>query len=259
MIHRLKFGIAVICTLLMTFAAGAHEAVDMPSLTKGDYGMSFVSWYGDGSFSVIYGVTLYIDPVNIPEDQPKADAILITHPHPENFSLPAIKKLLGGYTHIYGPAEVIARIKDSDLKLGEDQLHIVKPFEDIVTGSYSFSTIPAYNMTKDLHAPDKGWVGYIISVMTPRGEAKLYFTGDTSIIPEMETLTGKIDVAFISINPEHGMDTIADAVKAATILDPEIAVPMRYSGEPGSDSEADKFVGMLSEIEGIDGVMMNRK
>ena len=259
MIHRLKFGLAVIFTLLMTWVAEAHEAADMPSLTKGDYGMSFVSWYGEGSFSVIYGVTLYIDPVNVPDNQPKADAILITHPHPENFSIKDIKNLLGGYTRIYGPEDVIARIKESDLKLVDDQLHVVKPFDEVVTGSYTFSTVPAYNNSKDLHPQGEDWVGYIISIMTPRGEAKLYFSGDTNAIPEMETLSGKIDVAFISIDPTHGMDTVVEAVKAATMLDPEIAVPMRYSGEPGSDSEADEFVGMLSEVDGIDGVMMNKK
>lgn len=259
MIHRLKFGIGVMFTLLLTWAAAAHEAADMPSLTKGDYGMSFVSWYGNDAFSVIYGVTLYIDPVNIPADQPKADAILFTHPHPENFNLGDIRNLLGGYTNIYGPQEVITQIKESDLKLLDDQLHVVKPYDEIVTGSYSFTTVPAYNTTKDLHPQVNNWVGYIISIITPRGEAKLYFSGDTNLIPEMESLAGKIDVAFISIDPEHGMDNLVEAVKAVTMLDPEIAVPMHYSGEPGSEAEADKFVGMLSEIDGIDGIMMNKK
>ena len=259
MSNRLKYLFGLFLGILFVFSANAHEAADMPSLSKGDYGMSFVTWYGNNSYSIAYGVTLYVDPVNIPEGQAKADAILLTHTHPENFSITDIQKLLGGYTHIYGPADVIARIRDEKLKVGEDQLHIIKPFEEVVTGSYSFRTVPAYNTTKALHPQENDWLGYIISVLTPRGDAKLYFSGDTNKIVEMDDLNGKVDVAFISINKEHGMDSVLEAVSAVTVIDPEIAVPMGYSGDVGSDVEADQFVGMLSEVDGIDGEMLNKK
>ena len=256
---RLKYLFGLFLGVLLVFSANAHEAADMPSLSKGDYGMSFVTWYGDSSFSIAYGVTIYVDPVGIPEGQLKADVILLTHSHPESFSIADIQKLLGGYTHIYGPEDVITRIRDAKVKVGEDQLHVIQPYEEVVTGSYNFRTVPAYNTTKALHPQENGWLGYIISLFTPRGDAKLYFSGDTNKIVEMDDLNGQIDVAFISINKEHGMDSVSEAVSAVTVIDPEIAVPMGYSGEVGSDADADQFVGMLSEIDGIDGEMLNKK
>ncbi len=259
MISKLKIFFLLVLITLTSVAVTAHEAADMPSLTKGDYGMSFVTYYGDGSFLIAYGTTIYVDPVNIPNGEPKADAILITHPHPENFSISDINKLLGGYTNIYGPADVIAKVREAGVKVGEDQLHVLKPRDEVSTGTYHFRAFPAYNTTKELHPQANEWLGYIVSVFTPRGEANLYFSGDTNKIPEMEELNGKIDVVFLSINKEHGMDSVSEAVEVATMIDPEMAVPVRYRGEINTGSDPDQFVGMLSEIDGIDGIIMNKK
>ncbi len=259
MISKLKIIVILLIISFTSLALQAHEAADMPSLTKGDYGMSFVTYYGNNSFLIAYGTTIYVDPVNVPDGEPKADAILITHPHPENFSISDINKLLGGYTNIYGPADVIAKVREAGVKVGEGQLHILTPRDEVTTGSYQFRAFPAYNTTKDLHPQANQWLGYIVSVFTPRGESNLYFTGDTNKIPEMEELNGKIDVVFISLDKEHGVDSVSEAVEAATTIDPEMAVPTRYTGEVNTGSDPDQFVGMLSEIEGIDGIIMNQK
>ena len=255
MINRCRIGFILLAVLVLSSFVGAAEGENAPSLSKADYGMSFVTWYGGGSFSIAYGVTIYVDPVAMPDGLPKADAILITHPHAENLSLEAINQLLGGYTQIYGPEEAILKISEGGVKVSAEQLHVVKPFEDIVTGSYTFSTVPAYNTTTELHPQTSGWVGYILSIFTPRGEARLYFAGDTSKIVEMENLKGKVDVAYLSIDSEHGMATLAEAVDAAVTLGVEIAVPVRYK----SSAEADQFVGMLSGVDGIDGIIMDEK
>ena len=73
-------------------------------------------------------------------------------------------------------------------------------------------------------------VGYLIE----SGQARLYFAGDTDLIPEMETMIeGELDVAFLPISgwgPRLGPGHMnpARAAEAVVRLGPRYAVPIHW-------------------------------
>jgi L-ascorbate metabolism protein UlaG (beta-lactamase superfamily) len=100
--------------------------------------------------------------------------------------------------------------------------------------------IPAYNTGKSFH-PKGGGLGFIIESEGKR----IYHAGDTDIIPEMGGIEG-ITVALLPVGGTYTMD-VKEAVKAARMINPRIAVPMHYGKLVGSEKDALKFKKLVEE------------
>src|SRR3954453_11455759 len=151
-----------------------------------------IEWLGHSGFRIrTPGGLVYIDPYRV-GDVPKADLILITHGHYDHFSPRDVEQLSHRDTWLVGPAAVAERVSG--------QVHRIAPGEmlddELVRGVH-VSAVAAYNTSKrnadgkPFHPRDAGWVGYQVNV---RGE-RLYHSGDTDVIPEMDSVTG-VDVAL---------------------------------------------------------------
>ena len=184
-----------------------------------------IHWLGHDSFRIDGEKTIYIDPWKLKPGR-KADLILVTHDHYDHFSPSDIAMIQGDKTEIVCPAS-------SKQKL-TGKIHMVVPGDKLNLRGIAIEAVPAYNIGKQFHPKGNLWVGYIITVEGTR----IYHAGDTDLIPEMSDI--KCDIALLPVSGTYVM-TAEEAVKAADIIKPNIAVPMHYGTIVGSDADAEYF------------------
>src|ERR671914_147153 len=196
-----------------------------------------LEWLGHSGFRIRVGrATLYIDPYRVPEGAPAADLILITHGHYDHFSPQDVERLSKRETWLVGPATVAERVSG--------QVHRIEPGEtlddELVRGVH-VTAVAAYNTSKrdadgkPFHPRDAGWLGFELNV---RGE-RLYHSGDTDVIPEMDSVTG-VDVALLPVSGVYVM-TAQEAAEAARRIQPRVAVPMHWGENIGTEEDARAF------------------
>lgn len=172
--------------------------------------------------------TVYIDPFKI-KDKDQADFILISHDHYDHLSIDDIKKILADKTTI------IASVNCK--KLGEiktNKLIFLSPREKF-NESIKVEAVHAYNINKNFHPKNYNGVGFIIEI----DNVKIYHAGDTDLIPEMKNLKN-IDIALLPVSGTYVM-TAEEAVNAAEIIKPKIAIPMHWGDLIGSRDDAENF------------------
>jgi L-ascorbate metabolism protein UlaG (beta-lactamase superfamily) len=196
-----------------------------------------IDWLGHASFRITVGrATVYIDPYRVAEDVPPADLILITHGHYDHFSPQDIERLSGRETWLVGPAAVAERVSGQVHRIGPGET-----IDDELVRGLHISAVAAYNTSKrdadgnPFHPRDAGWVGYELNV---RGE-RLYHSGDTDVIPEMDSVTG-VDVALLPVSGVYVM-TAHEAAEAARRIQPRVAVPMHWGSHIGTEHDARTF------------------
>jgi L-ascorbate metabolism protein UlaG (beta-lactamase superfamily) len=196
-----------------------------------------LEWLGHSGFRIRVGrAVVYLDPYRVPDGAPPADLILVTHGHYDHFSPQDIERLSARGTWLIGPAAVAERVGG--------QVHSIAPgevLEDELVRGVHVRAIAAYNTSKrdadgnPFHPRDAGWVGYEVNV---RGE-RLYHSGDTDVIPEMDSVTG-VDVALLPVSGVYVM-TAQEAAEAARRIQPRVAVPMHWGEHLGSERDARTF------------------
>ena len=214
-----------------------------------------VKWLGHSGFMVKNHKTIYIDPYNIKPDSEKADVILITHGHYDHCSVSDIQNLTKEGTKIFLTADAQSKITRLTVPI---DIQIVEPNQEFNVGELKISTFPAYNIDKPFHRKDEGWVGYLIKI----NGLIVYFAGDTDLIPEMQKLTGhkQPDKTFVAILPIGGRFTmnVEEAVEAAKLIQPSLAIPMHYGTIIGTSEDAQEFVNFCKK-EGIDATILEKE
>jgi L-ascorbate metabolism protein UlaG (beta-lactamase superfamily) len=196
-----------------------------------------LEWLGHAAFRITVGrATVYIDPYRVSDDAPPADLILITHGHYDHFSPQDVERLSKRDTWLVGPAAVAERVSGQVHRIGPGET-----LEDELVRGIHISAVAAYNTSKrdadgnPFHPRDAGWVGYELNV---RGE-RLYHSGDTDVIPEMDSVTG-VDVALLPVSGVYVM-TAHEAAEAARRIQPGVAVPMHWGSHIGTEHDARTF------------------
>jgi L-ascorbate metabolism protein UlaG (beta-lactamase superfamily) len=196
-----------------------------------------IEWLGHSAFRIAVGRSVvYIDPYRVAEGAPHADLILITHGHYDHFSPQDVERLSKRDTWLVGPAAVAERVSG--------QVHRIGPGEEIqdeLVRGVHVTAVAAYNTSKrdgdgkPFHPRDAGWVGYDLNVLGER----LYHSGDTDVIPEMDSVTG-VDVALLPVSGVYVM-TAQEAAEAARRIQPRVAVPMHWGSHIGTEHDARTF------------------
>ena len=185
--------------------------------------------------------TVYFDPMGIGGEPKDADVIFVTHSHSDHFSIDDIKKLTKKGTVMILPGDCIKAAVDAGLT----NVVTVWPSKSYEVDGLKFNTVPAYNINKDFHRRERNWVGYVVHV----NHASYYFAGDTDKIPEMKDI--KADVVFLPVGGTYTM-TWPEAVEAANIIRPVIAVPIHFADIVGTADDARNFTsGINSSIRGV--------
>lgn len=182
-------------------------------------------------------LTIYFDPYDIKEKINNADYIFITHSHWDHFDLDSINNLVNEKTIIIGPSSVIEKL-NSNYKTLE-----VKPENIYNLNNISFMTVPAYNIDKEYHPKDAGYVGYIVTL----NNVTYYIAGDTDVLDELKVI--KADVIFLPVGGTYTM-TREEAVELANTIKPKYAIPIHYGLAVGDELDAKYFVNNIDkEIE----------
>ena len=196
-----------------------------------------IEWLGHSGFRLRVGrAVVYIDPYRVPVGSAPADLILVTHGHYDHFSPQDVEMLSTDRTWLVGPAAVAERVSG--------QVHSIAPgelIEDELVRGVHVAAVAAYNTSKRdaegrvFHPREAGWVGYELNI---RGE-RLYHSGDTDVIPEMDSVTG-VDVALLPVSGVYVM-TAHEAAEAARRIGPRVAVPMHWGEHIGTERDARAF------------------
>jgi L-ascorbate metabolism protein UlaG (beta-lactamase superfamily) len=190
-----------------------------------------IKWLGHDGFRIDTKKVIYFDPYKISTDI-KADIIFISHEHFDHCSPEDVKKIQ------YNKTKIITE-KDSAKKLSGN-IHKMKPGESITIDDIKINTVRAYNMNKNFHPKTNDWLGFIIEIE----DVKIYHAGDTDLIPEMREI--KTDIAMLPVSGTYVM-TADEAVEAAKIINPKIAIPMHYGAIVGDRNDAIKFKEALQK------------
>ena len=136
-------------------------------------------------------LVMYIDPYKIKNETHDADIIFCTHAHYDHFSEEDIEKVRGINTILVITEDCYTKA----MKLGfnEDRIFIVEPNQNYELLGIKFETVPSYNIEKQYHPKENGWVGYILEV----DNIRYYIAGDTDLTPEVKNV--KCDVALVPI------------------------------------------------------------
>jgi L-ascorbate metabolism protein UlaG (beta-lactamase superfamily) len=192
-----------------------------------------IEWLGHDSFRLSdSGKVIYIDPWKLKKHEPKADVILVTHDHYDHYSKEDIEKLSKQDTVVIAPPHVTKHLKGN--------LRTARPNDSLTAAGVAIETVPAYNLNKFkepgqvFHPKEESFVGYIITL----GGKRIYHTGDTDHIPEMNNI--KCDIALVPVSGTYVM-TAEEAAAAVNHFKPGMAIPMHFDDIVGSRSDAEKF------------------
>jgi L-ascorbate metabolism protein UlaG (beta-lactamase superfamily) len=185
-----------------------------------------IHWIGHATFRIEDGAAqIYIDPWKVPAGSPKADIILITHAHYDHYSPEDIEQ-------IRTPDTILVAPKDVAEKIGTDAIAVV-PGCRYTVGPVKIQTIPAYNVDKKFHPKESGWVGYVVTLTSGQ---KIYHSGDSDHIPEMQSVVA--DVALLPCGGTYTMNAI-EVASAANSFKPKILIPMHWGDIVGSAKDSD--------------------
>ncbi len=185
-----------------------------------------IHWLGHDAFRLEGEKIVYIDPWKLPKGAPPADVILITHEHYDHCSPDDVARIRSPETVVAAPSAAAAQL--------QPPVTIVKPGDRLELNGVPVEVVPAYNIGKPFHPKQAGHVGYIVTL---EGE-RIYHTGDTDPIPEMDGL--QFDVALLPVSGKYVMDA-DQAAELAGRLRPKLAIPMHYGEIVGSEADAQRF------------------
>lgn len=191
-------------------------------------------------FTLEDNTKIYVDPFGIEDnkDLKAADIIFVTHDHFDHFSEEDINKIRKEDTKIVLPKSGYEKAISTDFK--ENNIMIVEPNKEYTFQNISFTTVPAYNVNKQFHPKENGWVGYILNI---EGK-KYYIAGDTDITEDNKKVI--CDVALVPVGGTYTM-TGKEAAELVNIIKPELAIPTHYGKIVGTKQDAIDFKNNLNE------------
>lgn len=176
-----------------------------------------ITWLGWSSFKVkTSGKTIYFDPVFGDYSEP-GNLVMISHSHSDHSDSKILSKIRNSDTIVLTSKQNQEAVNGIGLVAGETwsegQLH--------VTACHAYNIIRMRQPGIPFHPKGFG-LGWIMESEHKR----LYFLGDTELIPEMKDF-GPIDIMLVPIGGFFLMD-IDEAVKTVKLIKPRLVIPMHF-------------------------------
>lgn len=195
-----------------------------------------ITWLGHDSFRIVKGKVIYIDPYQLSGSPRTADLVLITHDHFDHLSADDVGKVAGPHTVVMAPPACQQQLTGLVVK----EVRIIEAGQKTQVDGIEVEATAAYNVNKfrspgnPFHPKGTG-VGYIVTIDGKR----IYHVGDSDPIPEMATARG-VDIALMPVSGTYVM-TAQEAVDAAKVIEPKVAIPMHFGAIVGSRQDAEAF------------------
>ncbi|MHA2092287.1 MAG: MBL fold metallo-hydrolase [Candidatus Kariarchaeaceae archaeon] len=221
-----------------------------------------ITWYGGAAFKLkTEDIVVYLDPYLMKSDSEKADIVLGSHDHIDHLSPPDVGRVADPTkTILYTPqpnqvdgwGTTVEVLEALTLK----EIHYPEPGEIIEKYGVTLEFVSAYNIdkynpfqpTQLWHPPWANWTGVIVDF----GDVRIYHTGDTDHIPEMEQIDCDIALMAIHGNINNAMMTAEEAAEATVSLNQssnlKYVVPMHYD-YPVTLMPGNITVGNLKQVE----------
>lgn len=180
---------------------------------------------------------IFIDPYGITDTNKKARYIFITHTHYDHLSLEDIKKIISKETIFVAPKDAQKTLEEN---FPNHEKFYVEPNQELKFDNFEVKVIPAYNINKNFHKKEFGWVGYVFKI----DNITYTILGDTDEIPEHETL--KTNVLFVPIGGTYTMNA-EEAALLVNKIKPDLAVPVHYNAIVGSKEDEEIFLENLDK------------
>jgi L-ascorbate metabolism protein UlaG (beta-lactamase superfamily) len=202
-----------------------------------------IRYLGHAAFSLTDGDTeVLVDPfltgnpkAAIGADEPRPDAILLTHGHSDHYGdVVDIAKRTGAT--VVAITEVAGELSG---KLGEDHPVLNPNLGGTVELPWgSVRLVPAWHTST---TPD-GTVSTPAGMVIELGGKRIYHVGDTALFSDLALpgKRGKIDVALVPIGGHFTMDRF-DAVVAAELIGADQIIPCHYGTFPLIETDAQAF------------------
>ena len=186
--------------------------------------------------SIVLYDNIYIDPYKIENETHNAKYLFITHSHYDHFSMEDIEKVRNEDTIFF----VTPDCKEKLLEIGVDEKRIVTvaPDEMYRFNKIEVQVIPAYNVNKEYHKKEYGWVGYLIKI----NGVTYYITGDTDVNEDIQNI--KCDVLFVPIGGTYTMD-YKEAADYTNSIKPKYVIPIHYGTIVGKKEDGIEFAKLL--------------
>ena len=202
-----------------------------------------LSWLGHASFLISGSSTVYIDPWKIDGEPHDGDIVLVSHSHYDHLSPEDIRAVSKEKGRIVGSGDVVE-------ELGYRQ--VLLPGGEYTLDKLRVQGVAAYNLDKEFHPKENGWLGFIIELDGKR----IYYAGDTDAVIEMEGLEN-IDIALLPVGGTYTFDA-AEAAGALQAFKPKKVIPYHWGAVVGHRKDAVKFakktdlpVEILSPMDSI--------
>ena len=195
------------------------------------------------TFRIQGSKVIYTDPFKVTKGD-EADIVLISHEHFDHLSREDLQKVTSAKTTVV--ASMACKAELSKVKAKETRF--LEPGGTISIDKVEIEAVPAYNVNKfrepgkPFHPKEDKKLGFIIVMDGTR----IYFAGDTDVIPEMKSI--HCDIALLPVSGTYVM-TVEEAVEAVKAIKPKIAVPMHYAAIVGSDADAKQFKSLVENCQ----------
>jgi len=210
-----------------------------------------IEWLGHASFRVrCAGKVVYIDPYVLDVDPPGANLVIATHDHFDHCHAENIGR-------ISAPGTTVVTTPKAASDLSGD-VRTLRPGDRIEVDGVSIAAVHAYNVNK-FRAPGQPFhpKGDGMGVVVEIGGLRIYHSGDTDCIDEMESLAAeKIDVALLPIGGTYTMDA-AEAAVAVRRIRPRMVVPMHYGTLKETRGDLDLFTQQVGDASDV--VVLSQK
>lgn len=237
--------LAVVLPLAVSACATESAETGPPQETGRDLQ---ITPFSGASIQLEYGgVVIHVDPWSRGDysDADPADLILVTDTPGDHLDPELIAELRKPGAPVVLPSTPEdARDDESRARLLQVEDGIVMSNGDRVTlAGVDVEAVPMYDLIPGdpFHARGEG-NGYVLTL----GETRVYISGVTECVPEIQTLRD-IDIAFVPMNLPHGRMPPAAAADCVKIIRPAVVYPYHYREQP-----IDEFVAALASEEDIE-------